>query len=84
MNGLSAREQLVCSLIVEGLTNKEMAARLRISVATVNKHVAAAMRKLGARNKFHLAALVVRAFSALVGICEPGAVMAEVSFAPAV
>jgi DNA-binding NarL/FixJ family response regulator len=37
--GLTAREQEVARLVAEGLTNKEIAARLQLSVRTVESHV---------------------------------------------
>lgn len=44
---LSPRETTVLHLIVWGYTNKEIAARLSLSVKTVEAHKANAMRKLG-------------------------------------
>lgn len=71
-NGLSPREEAVCGLVIEGLTNKEMASRLHVSVSTVNKHIYAAMRKLGARNKVHLAVLVIRGLLFVAGFYDGG------------
>jgi DNA-binding CsgD family transcriptional regulator len=48
-NKLSPRERAVAELVASGQTNKEIAAELFISPHTVDKHVSAAMRKLGAR-----------------------------------
>jgi DNA-binding NarL/FixJ family response regulator len=45
--GLSEREEEVLRLIARGYSNKEIAARLDISVKTVEAHKANAMRKLG-------------------------------------
>lgn len=45
--GPSARENEVLQLIAEGYSNKEMAARLGLSVKTVETHKARAMKKLG-------------------------------------
>jgi DNA-binding CsgD family transcriptional regulator len=72
---LSSREQAVCDLVVQGLVNKEIAKRLKIGVPTVNKHIASAMRKLGARTKVHLAVIVLRGFGLLVGVYDPEAEM---------
>jgi DNA-binding CsgD family transcriptional regulator len=47
---LSRREAEVLPLIVEGLTDKEVAVRLGIGAVTVRTHVASLRRKLGARN----------------------------------
>lgn len=48
---LTARELEVLNLLVEGLSNKMIAARLRISDQTVKFHVAAICGKLGAANR---------------------------------
>lgn len=45
--GLTAREAEVLQLIAEGLANKQMAAELRISIKTVEKHRQQVMNKLG-------------------------------------
>lgn len=49
--GLSARELEVLALTREGLTNKQIAARLDISVNTVKKHLANAFEKKGLRSR---------------------------------
>jgi DNA-binding CsgD family transcriptional regulator/tetratricopeptide (TPR) repeat protein len=54
---ITAREAEVLSLVVEGLANKEIAARLALSPRTVEKHVEALLRKLGARSRTQLAAV---------------------------
>lgn len=48
---LSPREQVVLHLIVWGYTNKEIAARLRLSVKTVEAHKYNGMRKIKAHNR---------------------------------
>jgi DNA-binding NarL/FixJ family response regulator len=48
---LTARELDVLALMAEGLTNKRIAERLRISDQTVKFHVAAISGKLGAVNR---------------------------------
>jgi DNA-binding NarL/FixJ family response regulator len=48
---LTARELEVLRLLVEGLSNKGIAARLEISDQTVKFHVASICRKLGAANR---------------------------------
>ena len=48
---LSARERDVARLLVEGVSNKEIAAALGVEVVTVKMHVGRICRKLGARNR---------------------------------
>jgi NarL family two-component system response regulator LiaR len=48
---LSERELAVLALVVEGLTNAEIAARLWIVESTVRFHVSNILSKLGARNR---------------------------------
>lgn len=57
---LSPREREVLALVVEGLSNDEIADRLVISSNTVRKHVSACLSKLGATNRAQVAALAVR------------------------
>jgi NarL family two-component system response regulator LiaR len=54
---LSKRELEVLALLVEGLSNREIAQRLSISPATVKHHVSACMSKLGAANRAQAAVL---------------------------
>jgi DNA-binding CsgD family transcriptional regulator len=58
--GLTAREQQVLDLVSEGRTNEEIAARLFISVKTVDHHVSAVLGKLGTRTRRDAAAEAVR------------------------
>ncbi len=57
---LSERETLIVRLAAEGLTNVEMANRVRLSERTVKQILEQATRKLGARNRKHLIALAVQ------------------------
>ena len=57
---LSKRELEVLALMVEGLSNDEIAERLVISPATSRHHVSACIQKLGASNRAQAAALAVK------------------------
>jgi non-specific serine/threonine protein kinase len=54
--GLTARELQVTALVADGLTNREIGARLRISERTVDSHVQHAIAKLGFRSRAQIAA----------------------------
>jgi DNA-binding NarL/FixJ family response regulator len=57
---LTEREREVLCLIVEGLTNKEIASRLKISSATVKNHVLHITNKLGAADRTQAAVTAIR------------------------
>jgi len=57
---LSLREQEVLALIVEGLSNEQIAERLVISPATARHHVSACIQKLGATNRAQASAMAVK------------------------
>lgn len=48
---LSRREATVMELLAEGCTNREVAARLRLSIRTVERHAVNAYARLGARRR---------------------------------
>jgi NarL family two-component system response regulator LiaR len=58
--GLSTSEKEVLALIVEGLSNEEIAEQLSISQATARHHVSACIGKLGATNRTQAAVLAVK------------------------
>jgi len=57
---LTPREREVMRLVVEGLTNKEVAAALDISVKTAEHHRGSLMRKLGLQNPVELVRYATR------------------------
>ena len=58
---LSDREEVVLRHIARGLTNREIAARLDVSVKTVETHKARAMEKLGVDSRVGIVAYAIRA-----------------------
>jgi DNA-binding NarL/FixJ family response regulator len=56
---LSPREGQVLAFVVDGYSNREIAAELGIAHNTVKNHVRTILRKMGARNRAHAAALAV-------------------------
>lgn len=52
---LTAREEEVLASVARGRTNQEIAGELFITSSTVKAHIAAIMRKLGARNRVEVA-----------------------------
>jgi two-component system nitrate/nitrite response regulator NarL len=58
LSSLTPREREILSLMAEGMDNREVAARLHVSYATVRSHVRHLLGKLGARSKLEA---VVRA-----------------------
>jgi NarL family two-component system response regulator LiaR len=57
---LTVREQAVLALMVEGLNNTEIAARLVVSPSTIKSHVSHILRKLGVSSRTEAATLAVR------------------------
>ena len=58
--GLTARERGVLALIAEGLSNREIADRLTLSLSTVQTHYAHIIEKLGLHNRAELIKYAVR------------------------
>jgi DNA-binding CsgD family transcriptional regulator len=55
--GVTAREADVLWLVADGLSNKQIAARLRISPRTAEKHIESLLRKISARSRAELAVI---------------------------
>jgi DNA-binding CsgD family transcriptional regulator len=55
--GITPREADVLALVIDGLSNREIAERLYLSVRTVEKHVEALLRKTATRSRTQLARL---------------------------
>jgi DNA-binding CsgD family transcriptional regulator len=58
--GLTGRETEVLALLANGLSNTEIAAELVVSVRTIDHHVAAILKKLGARSRADARAVATR------------------------
>jgi DNA-binding CsgD family transcriptional regulator len=52
--GLTAREAEIVGMVMRGFSNKEIEAKLFISLETVKKHLSSIYRKLGVRNRLQL------------------------------
>ncbi|WP_282214424.1 response regulator transcription factor [Microbacterium luteolum] len=52
---LTRRETEVAELVADGLSNREVAVSLHVSVRTVESHVGTILRKLGLRSRSGLA-----------------------------
>jgi DNA-binding CsgD family transcriptional regulator/putative methionine-R-sulfoxide reductase with GAF domain len=57
---LTRREQQVLELLVDGLTNREIAMRLVVEPDTIKDHVQSIIKKLGATDRTHAAVIAVR------------------------
>jgi DNA-binding NarL/FixJ family response regulator len=58
---LSAREREVLTVLAEGVTNQELAARLFISERTANRHLSNIFTKLGVRTRTAAARIAIQA-----------------------
>jgi DNA-binding CsgD family transcriptional regulator len=57
---LTPREAEVASMIADGLTNSQIAARLFVAEATVKSHIKHILRKLGARHRAEIVSMLLR------------------------
>jgi DNA-binding NarL/FixJ family response regulator len=62
---LTSRERQVLQLIVDGLSDKEIASALSISARTVSNHVSGMLAKLGVSSRTAAATLALRQGSLL-------------------
>jgi DNA-binding CsgD family transcriptional regulator len=58
---LSARERQMLALVIEGLTNREIADRLYLAESTVKRHLSSTFRRLGVSSRREAAAAVLSA-----------------------
>jgi DNA-binding NarL/FixJ family response regulator len=65
LGSLTSRERTVLDLLAQGMSTAEVAARLKVSPATVKSHVSHTFSKLGVRNRLEAVLVAQRAmFSA--------------------
>jgi DNA-binding CsgD family transcriptional regulator len=69
---LTAIEERILVLSAAGRTRTDVAAELRVSVKTVEWHLARAARKLGAGSRSDVAAVVARWSAGRSGVSEEG------------
>lgn len=64
LSALTLRQEQVLDLLADGLTNKEIAARLGISWRTVERHVSDILVRLGATTRSGAVSLYLRSRAA--------------------
>jgi DNA-binding NarL/FixJ family response regulator len=57
---LSERQRTILRLVADGLSNREIAARVHLSELTVKSYIEELLKQLGARNRVHAAILATR------------------------
>ena len=78
-NPITLREHEVLTLLVDGFTAKEIAAKLCIAPRTVECHIDHLRTKTGSRNRAHMAAHAVRTGLVLTSISPEGSGSGEPS-----
>jgi len=58
--GLSEREQTVLALLVQGQTNKQIAARLNLQLSTVKQYIGNILAKLHVRSRTEAVAVALK------------------------
>ncbi|MFA0733073.1 MAG: hypothetical protein LKKZDAJK_000706 [Candidatus Fervidibacter sp.] len=74
---LSQRELQVLQLVAQGLSNKEIAHRLKIRPGTVKEHVTRILRKLNLRNRTEATLYALRLFNSDSNIAFPQDIVTE-------
>jgi DNA-binding CsgD family transcriptional regulator len=69
--GVTSREVDVLVLVIEGLTNKQIAQRLYLSPKTVEKHIEHLMDKTGARSRAQLSGAAAAAGLEINALIDP-------------
>jgi DNA-binding CsgD family transcriptional regulator len=60
MTGLAPRQLEAVRLVAQGMSDKEIARRMKVSESTVERTLMVCYAKLDARNRTHAAAIAVR------------------------
>ena len=58
--GITDREREVLQVMADGMADKQIAAYLAVSTFTINKHVGAILRKMGAASRTEAAVRAIR------------------------
>ena len=81
-NQLTPREREVCLLVVKGLMNKDVAARLGIAIKTIKIHRGRVMKKMGATTVVELVRYVDTCLKAMHDVPEDAAPLPSIEIKP--